>query len=472
MSNKEGSFKEIMGNIPPKARLMLAISVAISGVVAFGFYKMFTNSDGAVSVVPANVNVNLRPDKSFIDKSRPDQEILIPENSPLSNQLKDIKKDQINTAEKKGGSFIEGLGLNNEEKLVNKLESKLSVPAGEVDNIDSIIAKAEADKKRRLEEIEKRKQASRNTGSSNQRAVRASVLFDENAFLLAEINRAKYPDQVMSDGLSALSFKPSLSDYSGDEPQTSKEKASNRRATSAGASNDYSSRISSGAKEFASVDNASMNRYRGINGEKKADESAYNDLVYVSSTAPSIKDVTISAGQMFYAILEIGVNTDEISPVRAVIISDGPLNNAVLVGAPSRLNETAVIVFNKMSVNGKTYSINVVALDPDTMRTGLSDNVDRHTFERYFKLATAAALQGYAEALTGSSTKTFSNGSEQSVRDSLPETSDQMWYAAGKVGEKITPAFEKYFERPPTVTVNGNKELGLMFMDELIISKQ
>ena len=98
------------------------------------------------------------------------------------------------------------------------------------------------------------------------------------------------------------------------------------------------------------------------------------------------------------------------------------------------------------------------------MRTAIADDVDNHTFERYFKLATAAALTGYAEALTATSTTKYSDGTQEQVQDRLPKTEDQIAVAVGRVGEQLVPIYEQEFGRAPTVTVFPNRDLGIMLM--------
>jgi hypothetical protein len=172
----------------------------------------------------------------------------------------------------------------------------------------------------------------------------------------------------------------------------------------------------------------------------------------------------ISVGQTFYSVLQIGVDTDEISPVRAVTVQKGLLEGAVLTGEPVRTGEKAKIQFTNMSWKGKNYSVSAIALDPDTYRSGLADGVDNHTFERYSKLAIASFVDGYADALQDSQTTTNTDGSSSTKTNALPNAGDQFKMGVGKVGEKFSPIFEKEFDRPPTVTVEANKSIIVMFM--------
>jgi hypothetical protein len=178
----------------------------------------------------------------------------------------------------------------------------------------------------------------------------------------------------------------------------------------------------------------------------------------------------VTVGQTFYSVLQIGVNTDEISPVRAVTVQKGLLEGAVLTGEPARTGEKAKIQFTNMSWKGKSYSITAIALDPETYRSALADNVDNHTFERYSKLAIASFVDGYADALQDSQTTTNSDGSSSTKTSALPNAADQIKMGVGKMGEKFSPIFEKEFDRAPTITVEPNKSIIVMFMAKVDLS--
>lgn len=181
-------------------------------------------------------------------------------------------------------------------------------------------------------------------------------------------------------------------------------------------------------------------------------------------------NININTGELFYGVLQIGVNTDEPSPVRAVIVEKGPLEGSVLVAREAtRSGEVAIITFDAISVGGKSHSMTAVALDPDTMRSGLADSVDKHTFERYTKLFMAAFIDGYASSMTGGQTITNTDGSTSTIVDALPSASDQALVGLGKVGETFVPIFEREFDRPPTVRVENNRPILLMFMSPLEI---
>lgn len=463
------SFKKTIGNIPTKARVMLIITSILSVGAAYGFYKILGPKDSgneALRNIGVGVKVSLNPEKDKIDKARPDDEVIIPEGSPLSKELSLIREKEIEDAKTRNGSFVEGLRLRNEERLISKLETELAKKSTN-NGIDAILdeeIKEEENRRRKI--AADRVKANERVTSARQVVPVTNTLFNEDEFLLKELEGTRYGVAAMEkSSLEKIGKLAALGSY--EESGYKRKSADDNSGDSATTSNsiiitDDKNRISD------------LDKYRALANKKLINEknggmvqTQYESTVYPVTAGSIQKGQFITSGEIFYSVLEIGIDTDEISPVRATVIQSGILKGAVLIGRPSRVGEKAVIEFNKLALNGKDYSINVIAVDPETMRTGIADGVDRHTFERYFKLATAAVISGYSEALTGTTTRTYSDGSKEEGRNALPNASDQLAYAAGKVGEAMLPTFTKDFSRPPTITVNGNKELGIMFMEGL-----
>lgn len=192
--------------------------------------------------------------------------------------------------------------------------------------------------------------------------------------------------------------------------------------------------------------------------------SAYEQLNNPSALYKSSSSTFINAGTILYATLNIGVNTDEISPITATVIEPGPLQYKQFVGTPQLSGEKALITFSTVGLDGQDLSVNAVAVDLSNWRTGVADSVDTHAFARYGKLLLAAFLDGYADSLTSSTTTTSTTGSTTTVTDSLPSAKDQVLYAVGTAGATLVPIYEKAFDQDPTVTVNANREIGIMFL--------
>lgn len=92
------------------------------------------------------------------------------------------------------------------------------------------------------------------------------------------------------------------------------------------------------------------------------------------------------------AILKTEIDTDENSMVKAEIVG-GPYDGAQCFAMGyKRLNETVDMTFTYMQWKGKAYKITAKAVDPDSMRTALSGEVNHRYFQRIILPALALAV--------------------------------------------------------------------------------
>ena len=175
----------------------------------------------------------------------------------------------------------------------------------------------------------------------------------------------------------------------------------------------------------------------------------------------------IAAGDMMYAILLSSINSDTPGPVLAQIVDGGVLDGAKLLGAIEVNDDNVRIAFSSINVDGYTYPTSTIAVDLSTDQTAMADNVDRHIVERYGSLALASFLGGYADALQNTTTTTALDGTTTTTTSSLPDSKSQLRLAAGRVGEAFVPALEENFNRPPTITLQSGRALGVLFLEGL-----
>lgn len=460
-------ISETINRIPSKARIVLILSAFVGIGFCILFFKLMSSPPQTAILdektnAKSNIAMNLK--SSEINKTTLDQAAVLPKDSEPAKELEKINDLQRENAIKSGGSFVDALHLNNEKQIVTKIDKELEkkhVPNG----ADDVLASQREAELARREALLKKREAivSRNQGLGGQAPaaiVSNPIEFDEESFLDKEVKGQQYKKDGMTQYIKKDEGKKksAMSDY---QLYTSTDKAndpSSKKSGNGGYGPSNNLYIAGSGSSLTAKQPA---------GASKTDtqvKTAYSDLVSPTSAMEKFAAPYITTGTMLYAILEIGINTDELSPVRATVVQEGPLKGAVLVGMPQINGEKSVISFKSMSVNGKDYDVDVVALDPDTMRTSLADDVDHHTFERYFKLAAASIVSGYADALSGETTTINSDGSTHSVKERLPNTADQIASAIGNVGTVLAPKYEKEFDRRPTITVNGNRDLGIMFM--------
>jgi len=189
--------------------------------------------------------------------------------------------------------------------------------------------------------------------------------------------------------------------------------------------------------------------------------------VVAGQNAPIVK-----AGSIIFAVLETAINSDEPGPVMARIIQ-GKLKGATLLGTLTRQNKKVLLTFNLMSIPGMDASlpIQAVAIDPDTARTALASDVDNHYLLRYGTAFAASFMQGFGDAVgkSGSSLKEDANGNvfQENLKFS---TQEKALIALGSVGQKFGSVLEPIFNTPPTVTVDSGVGLGILYLQDVIVT--
>jgi intracellular multiplication protein IcmE len=205
----------------------------------------------------------------------------------------------------------------------------------------------------------------------------------------------------------------------------------------------------------------------------KVEKVGPNAAVAVVAAAP----VLIKAGTVLFAILETAVNSDEPGPVLATIVG-GPLKGARLVGnmtitppPPGASSEAVTLTFNTLSLPSKpnSISVNAVAVDTETARTAIADDVDHHYLLRYGSLFASSFMAGYAKVITSQGTVQTSsaNGLQTTTQSPMLSNRQTVLAALGEVGKKWGEAISGYFNRPNTITVDSGTGIGLLFLADV-----
>lgn len=177
--------------------------------------------------------------------------------------------------------------------------------------------------------------------------------------------------------------------------------------------------------------------------------------------------VLVQAGSVLYGVLDTAINTDEPGPVLSTIVS-GAMKGSKLLGEVKRESGKVVLKFTSIAFAGKTLQTNAFAIDPETARTAIASDVDNHYLERYGVLAASALLKGYSAALqrAGATTTISAIGATTTYANFDPKR--QTMTALGEVGNAIGQSTQGNFNRPPTVTVNANTPIGVLFVADLV----
>ena len=195
--------------------------------------------------------------------------------------------------------------------------------------------------------------------------------------------------------------------------------------------------------------------------------------VGVNGDTPATATVALKPGDLLYAVIDTGVNSDVPSAVMGTVAS-GKLKNARLLGKFQRFEERLVLSFSRIILpDGSDAQIEGYAVDPATSEASIASSVDTHFFSRWGGLIATSFLEGLSNAKKYSGAQSTIYGGYGGMNGQATDQmvwntyspADQAWIAAGKVGERAGKIFEKNFERPPTVYLESGTAIGVLILN-------
>ena len=201
-------------------------------------------------------------------------------------------------------------------------------------------------------------------------------------------------------------------------------------------------------------------------GKKTAKEETSAPVVQTDEK--KLIDLGISPGTVLYAVMDIGANSDQPgTPIMARVVS-GEYAGAKFIGGFRRMDEKLVLQFNRAVVKNRkgkeeVFSITGYAVNPEDYSPGVASSVDTHFLERWGGLIASSFLEGFGNAKSRSGTTySYGNDNNPGMWDIDYDVADEVWIAAGKVGEKLSERFENNFDMPPTVKLNPGEPIGIL----------
>ncbi|MBS0289055.1 MAG: hypothetical protein JSS07_03325 [Proteobacteria bacterium] len=197
----------------------------------------------------------------------------------------------------------------------------------------------------------------------------------------------------------------------------------------------------------------------------------------LGNVRPAHKKVFIKAGTVLFGVLDTAVNTDEPGPVLATVVS-GKYNGGRLIGTfTHQAQQTSLTInFNQMTLpkKAKSFGVSAVAIDPDTARTALATDYDRHLLQRYGMLFAASFIQGYGQAIAQQGSTTTTSPLTGTTTSTYPELDNRQIFfvALGELGKQTSQAIKPYFNTPYTVTVDQGTSVGLLFLSDVDVSDE
>lgn len=219
----------------------------------------------------------------------------------------------------------------------------------------------------------------------------------------------------------------------------------------------------------------SVSRDETQGSEEMAGSAGQGSIVPVSGPeglngerAPEVK---VEAATLAYAVSNIALNSDYEGPVWLTIIGqtdEAPeLEGAELIGKAVNLGDKMRLELDTMRLKGGgTYSIDAIALDPDTTYAALASSVDNHTLYRYGWWGFGTVLRAAGRAARDSSQQIVVQDGVV-IGSSTATGRKELLIGAGELGQELSQEFRGRLNRPRTVHVDQNTEMGVFFLKEV-----
>lgn len=208
--------------------------------------------------------------------------------------------------------------------------------------------------------------------------------------------------------------------------------------------------------------------YLANGGDEEGDESIDGEVVgeAVGDDGENAEMIIIPAGEIEYGQIITEANSDIPGPVLAEIAS-GPLSGSRMLGEFQVENDLIRLTFNIVVIDGISYDIDAIALDPATTLPGMATDVDHRYLRRIVLPAAAAFIEGAAEAISESG-RTNVTVSGDTVVEEEQETTDEQEISAGieEAGQEIRDIIEEMNEdTEPLVIIASGTPMGILFLE-------
>lgn len=174
------------------------------------------------------------------------------------------------------------------------------------------------------------------------------------------------------------------------------------------------------------------------------------------------------AGSMHMATADLALNSDVGGPV-SLTFRSGRLRGSQLLGKFERKETWLRMELDKLVTNEGTYPANAIGLDMETTLNAVQGDVDRHVMYRYgwWGFGTVLKAVGKAAELNADTDVYVSDGTVVETTES--SSSREVKLALGSLGEDMGEAFQDRLNRPITVSLKVNDEVGVFFMDDVCL---
>ncbi|MDU4254463.1 DotG/IcmE/VirB10 family protein [Pseudomonas sp.] len=180
------------------------------------------------------------------------------------------------------------------------------------------------------------------------------------------------------------------------------------------------------------------------------------------------KNPATRAATMYMATTDLALNSDVGGDV-ALTIRNGRLRGTQLLGKFERKEEWLRMDLTKLVTPTDTVNVKAIGLDMETTLNAVQGEVDSHLLYRYgwWGFGTVLKAVGKAAELNADQDVVVSDGTV--VQNTQASSSRELKLALGSLGQDMGKAFQDRLDRPITVSLKVNDEVGVFFLDDVCL---
>lgn len=216
-------------------------------------------------------------------------------------------------------------------------------------------------------------------------------------------------------------------------------------------------------EQMKQVSGAALRDSRASSGSGSDDRS--------SSREDGQGRLIVAAGMVYYGQMLMEANSDIPGPIMAQILT-GPLAGGRAIGSFETYRSHLAIRFKTVAIRNREFTVDILALDPNTTLGGVVTEVDPRYFTRVLMPAAAAFVRAYGETLSEPASTTTVSGSgsssittnDQQKNDSRDALYKGLSEAADRVGNFVD---EEASATKRLVRVAVGTPIGLFFVSSV-----
>lgn len=174
----------------------------------------------------------------------------------------------------------------------------------------------------------------------------------------------------------------------------------------------------------------------------------------------------VRAGSQYLATSDLALNSDIGGPV-SVTLRNGKLRDMQMLGKFERKEEFLRIELNQLVLPDETVPINAIALDMNTTLNAVSGDVDSHYLYRYGWWGFGTLLKAIGSAAEKNSDNNIIITDGTVIQNTKKDSAREIKMMLGSLGSDTGAAFQESLNRPITVSLNVDEEIGVFFIEDV-----